>query len=215
MIVTTQKPLDEILDFLSPYTAILVAGCDGCTQPPRGLREAQTLAQLVELGGRSRGKDFRVKATTVPKQCDSYLASTVLKLQTEDVEAILSLSCGVGVQTITQFLPGLPVFPAQNTMFIGMENREEATFEQSCAACGDCILALTGGICPITKCAKGLLNGPCGGSTDGKCEVDSKKDCAWDLIIRRLEKLGKLQILEEIRPARRFGPMARPEMVKQ
>ena len=210
MIVTAQKPLEEILDFLSPYGDILIAGCDGCTQPPRGLREAQTLGELIELAGRLRGGDFRIKVTTVAKQCDSYLTVTTLKSQTEDVEAILSLSCGLGVQTIAEVLPDVPVFPAQNTLFIGTEIREEGTFEERCAACGDCILSLTGGICPIARCAKGLLNGPCGGATNGKCEVDPEKDCAWYLIIKRLEKLGKLDVLEGIRAPRNFQVVARP-----
>lgn len=210
MIVTAQKPLEEILDFLSPYGDILIAGCDGCTQPPRGLREAQTLCELIELAGRLRGGDFRIKVTTVAKQCDSYLTVTTLKSQTEDVEAILSLSCGLGVQTIAEVLPDVPVFPAQNTLFIGTEMREEGTFEERCAACGDCILSLTGGICPIARCAKGLLNGPCGGATNGKCEVDPEKDCAWYLIIKRLEKLGRLDVLEEVRSPRNFQVVARP-----
>ena len=210
MIVTAQKPLDEILDFLSPYKSILIAGCDGCTQPPRGLREARTLAQLLELGGKLRGKDFSFKVITLPKQCDSYLTLTSLQPQMKDVEAILSLACGLGVQTIGQVLPDYPVFPAQNTLFIGAEIREDNTLEERCAACGDCLLALTGGVCPIARCAKSLLNGPCGGSQHGKCEIDPEKDCAWDLIIKRLDKLGRLSALDEIRPPRNFGEVMRP-----
>ena len=210
MIITSQKPLDEILDFLSPYKTILIAGCDGCTQPPRGLREAKTLSQLLELGAKLRGKDFNLKATTLPKQCDSYLTLVALQPQIEDVEAVLSLACGLGVQTIAQIMPDLPVFPSQNTLFIGSEIREDSILEERCAACGDCMLALTGGICPIARCAKGLLNGPCGGSVNGKCEVDPEKDCAWDLIIKRLDKLGRLSELAEIHPPRNFAQVARP-----
>ncbi len=213
MIVTAQKPLDEILDFLSPYKSILIAGCDGCTQPPRGLREARTLAQLLELGGKLREKDFNFKVITLPKQCDSYLTLTPLQPQMKDMEAILSLACGLGVQTIAQVLPDFPVFPAQNTLFIGSEIREDNTLEERCAACGDCLLALTGGICPIARCAKSLLNGPCGGSQHGKCEIDPEKDCAWDLIIKRLEKLGRLSALDEIRPPRNFSEVMRPGRV--
>ena len=214
MIVTSQKPLGEILDFISPHNVVLLAGCDGCTQPPRGLREAKTLGQLLELGGKLRGKDFKIKVTTSPKQCDSYLTLTTLEPQIEDVEAILSLACGLGVQTIAQVLPDLPVFPAQDTLFIGLEMREEGNFEERCAACGHCILDLTAGICPIARCPKGLLNGPCGGSVNGKCEVDSEKDCAWDLIIRRLEKSGRLSVLEEIQPPRDFWRVPRPGKLK-
>ena len=210
MIITAQKPLDEILDFLSPYDSILIAGCDGCTQPPRGLREAKTLVQLLELGGKLRGKNFNLRATTLPKQCDSYLTLTALQSQIQGIQAILSLACGLGVQTITQVLPDCPAYPSQNTLFMGSEIREDNTLEERCAACGDCMLAITGGICPVARCAKSLLNGPCGGSQHGKCEIDPGKDCAWDLIIRRLEKLGRLSSLEEIRTPRNFGQVVRP-----
>jgi hypothetical protein len=204
MIVTTQKPLDEILDFISPYSNILITGCDGCTQPPRGIREAKTLSQLLELGGRLRGKNFTLKVTTVVKQCDSFLTASTLKPQVEGVEAVLSLACGAGVQTIAELFPELPVFPAQNTHFIGAEEREEGILEERCTGCGDCLLAQTGGICPVTRCAKGLLNGPCGGSQNGKCEINPEKDCAWILIYERLKKQGKLELLEEFRPPRDY-----------
>ena len=204
MIVTTQKPLDEILDFISSYSNILIAGCDGCTQPPRGLREAKTLSQLLELGGKLRNKNFVFKVTTVVKQCDSFLAASMLKPQTDGVEAILSLACGAGVQTIAKIFPELSVFPAQNTHFIGAEEREEGILEERCVGCGDCLLALTGGICPVTRCTKGLLNGACGGSKNGKCELNPEKDCAWILIYERLKKQGKLQLLKEFRPPRDY-----------
>jgi hypothetical protein len=215
MIVTVQKTLDEILGSLSPYTSVLIAGCDGCTQPPRGLREAEALGRLLELGTKSRGKKFDLKVTTLPKQCDSYLVADSLGQQTDDVEAILSLACGVGVQTLTQVLPDLITLPAQNTLFMGMEAREGGTFEENCAACGDCILALTGGICSIARCAKGLLNGACGGSSDDKCEQDPQKDCAWCLIYKRLQKLDRLDILREFHHPRNFRAVARPGRLKQ
>jgi len=204
MIITTQKPLDEILDFISPYSNILVAGCDGCTQPPRGLREAKTLSQLLELGGKLRNKNFVFKVTTVIKQCDSFLAASILKPQMDNVAAVLSLACGAGVQTLAELFPELPVFPTQNTHFVGAEDRERGILEERCAGCGDCLLALTGGICPVTRCTKGLLNGACGGSKNGKCELDSEKDCAWILIYERLKKQGKLEFLKEFRPPRDY-----------
>jgi hypothetical protein len=204
MIVTTQKPLDEILDFISPYRNILIIGCDGCTQPPRGLREAESLGQLLELAGKLRNKDFTFKTGTLVKQCDSYLTAPALKALMDGVEAVLSLACGAGVQTVAEILPEIPVFPAQNTHFIGAEEREQGLLEERCASCGDCILALTGGICPVARCAKGLLNGPCGGSENGKCEVDPERDCAWALIYERLKKQGKLHLLDEVRPPKDY-----------
>lgn len=211
MIVTTLKPLDEILNFISPFKNILIVGCDGCTQPPRGVREAEALSQLLELGGKQRNKEFAFKVNTLVKQCDSYLTAVALKDMIDDgVEAVLSLACGLGPQTIAGLYPVLPIFPAQNTVFMGSEEREAGTLEERCAACGDCILALTGGICPVSRCAKSLLNGPCGGSQNGKCEIDPNKDCAWALIIERLEKLGRLQDLEAIQPPKDHQAVTRP-----
>jgi len=202
MIITTQKPLDDILDYISPYKNILVVGCDGCTQPPRGIREAKTLSQLLELGGKLRNKDFEFKVTTHTKQCDSYLAASMLKPQMEGVEAVLSLACGIGVQTLAGVSPEIPVFPTQNTLFMGAEEREAATLEERCAGCGDCLLALTGGICPVARCSKGLIVGACGGSKNGKCELSPERDCAWVLIYERLKKQGKLDYIREFRPPR-------------
>jgi len=204
MIVTTQKSLDEILDFIAPYKNIFIVGCDGCTQPPRGLKEAKILSQLLGLAGQLRNKDFKFKTATVAKQCDLYLAASILKPQMEGVEAVLSLACGIGVQELAQLFPEIPVFPAQNTHFMGAEEREEGILEERCAGCGECLLALTGGICPVVRCTKGLLSGACGGSKDGKCELSPEKDCGWVLIYERLKKQGKLELLKELNPPRDY-----------
>jgi hypothetical protein len=204
MIVTTLKPLDEIMNFISPYKNIMIVGCDGCTQPPRGIKEAGTLSQLLELAGKQKNKEFNFKIITIAKQCDSYLVASILEPQTEGVEAILSLACGIGVQEIARIFPGIPVFPAQNTHFMGAEEREAGTLEERCAGCGDCLLALTGGVCPVARCTKGLLNGACGGSKNGKCELSPERDCGWILIYEQLEKQGKLQNLKEFRPPRDY-----------
>ncbi len=204
MIVTTQKPLDEVIDFITPYTNILIAGCDGCTQPPRGLREAKTLGQLLELAGKLNKRSFDFRMTTVAKQCDNYLTASILKPQMGGVEAVLSLACGIGVQTMASVFTEVAVFPAQNTHFMGAEEREEGILEERCAGCGDCLLAVTGGICPVARCSKGLLSGACGGSKDGKCELSPDRDCAWCLIYERLKKQGKLSLLKESRPPRDY-----------
>ncbi len=204
MIVTTLKPLDEVMNFISPYKNIMIVGCDGCTQPPRGIKEAGTLSQLLELAGKQKNKEFNFKIITIAKQCDSYLVASILEPQTEGVEAILSLACGIGVQEIARIFPGIPVFPAQNTHFMGAEEREAGILEERCAGCGDCLLALTGGVCPVARCTKGLLNGACGGSKNGKCELSPERDCGWILIYEQLEKQGKLQNLKEFRPPRDY-----------
>jgi len=204
MIVTTQKPLDEVLGFISPYRAILIAGCDGCTQPPRGLKEAETLSQLLELAGKLKDKSFTFKTMSLAKQCDDYLAKSVVEPQLDGIEAVLSLACGVGVQTLAGLFPGIPVFPAQNTHFMGGESREAGYIEEMCSGCGECRLGITGGICPVTRCTKGLLNGQCGGSKNGKCELSPEKDCGWVLIYERLKSLGKLDNLREFSPPRDY-----------
>jgi hypothetical protein len=204
MIVTTQKPLDEVLDYISPYSNILVVGCDGCTQPPRGLKEAQNLAQLLELGGKLRGKDFTFKTITIAKQCDSYLDETMLIPHLEGVEAVLSLACGIGVGEMAQIYPQVHIFPAQNTHFMGAEERDEGKFEVRCAGCGSCVLAETGGICPVARCSKGLLTGACGGSKDGKCELSPERNCGWVLIYDQLKKQGNLEYLRKIRAPRDY-----------
>jgi hypothetical protein len=191
VIVTKEKPLEEVLEFLSPYNRILVVGCQGCFQPPRGLKEAEGYLPKLEAEGKV------VRAATVARQCDYRIASSKLGEQLGDAEAILSLGCGVGVQVLSEVFPQIPSFPAQNTMFIGGEGGQGELLEQ-CSACGDCVLDETGGICPITRCAKSLFNGPCGGSQGGRCEIDPELECAWHLICNRLEALGRLKSLDEI-----------------
>lgn len=200
MIVTEEKPLEEIMSFLSGHKKILIAGCDGCDQPPRGLREAKSLALLVEMASKLKGEEVETTYTTVIKQCDDKIAHSTLSPLMEGVDAVVSLSCGIGVQVLSDVLEDAPVFPGQNTMFMGSEEREMGTVSERCAACGNCILDQTAGICPIARCSKSLLNGPCGGSQDGKCEVDKELDCAWQLIYDRLKALCRLDQMEEIMP---------------
>lgn len=202
MIITTQKSLDEVLGYISSYQNIFIVGCDGCTQPPRGLKEAKILSQLLELGGKLKGKDFKFKTATTTKQCDYFLTNSILKPQMDGAEAVLSLACGIGVQTLAELFPELPVFPAQNTHFMGAEQREAGILEERCAGCGNCLLAETGGICPVARCSKGLLSGACGGSKQGKCELSPDRDCAWCLIYERLKKQNKLHLLKQSRPPR-------------
>ena len=203
MIVTEEKRLEKILGFLSPHKNILVVGCDGCTQPPRGLREAKTYAMLIEMGGKLQNKEFRCKPTTVAKQCDNHGCATTLTPQIEGIDAILSLACGAGVQTLVKVFSDIPVYPGQDTIFIGSQERENGNLYEMCRACGDCILFETGGVCPITRCAKGLLNGPCGGMYEGKCEVGHyERDCAWVLIYDRLKHLGMMDLFKEYKAPR-------------
>jgi len=212
MIVVKEKPLEEILEILGPYKNILVVGCDGCTQPPRSIKEAETLAKLIEMSGKVKGDEIKCKTATVVKQCCNTSVAN-LRTQIEGVDVMLSLACGAGVQVLNELYPELQTFPAQDTMFIGHEETRDGNSYEMCLACGECLLAETGGVCPITRCAKSLLNGPCGGCIEGKCEVEAKigddktvkNDCAWYLIYHRLKDLDKLDLFKKYRPPRDNG----------
>jgi hypothetical protein len=227
MIITKEKPLEEILGFLAPYTNVLVLGCDGCTQPPRGLKQAKIYAMLIEMAAELKQKVIKCKAATMAMQCDNYLCLTTLTSQLNGIDAILSIACGVGVQTLAEVFPHIPVYPGQNTVFVGSQERENGKLYERCKACGDCLLGETGGICPVTLCAKGLMNGPCGGCVNGKCEVpfeirDEKgkviktveRDCAWYLIYERLKKLGRLDLFRKYRPPRNRAVSGSPRLLE-
>jgi hypothetical protein len=206
LIITEVKPLEEILKFIEPYKKILVLGCDGCTQPPRGLKQAELYAELIKMQGQLKGKGYECTTGTISRQCDNKVVETNLPELFEGVDAVLSMACGCGPQTVTEVFPDKPVFPAQNTLFMGSDKMEEATYYEKCRGCGDCVLHSTGNICPITRCSKNILNGPCGGTTaDGKCEVDPDTDCAWYLIYKHHEK-NNLPIYSQYNPPRDWRP---------
>lgn len=205
MIVTKQKSPEEISRTLASHKKILVVGCDGCTTPPRGLREAKALAMLVEMNGRLNKREHQCRPTTMGKQCDNYEVRTTLTPQIEDADAILSLACGVGVQTLAEVFPNVLIYPGQDTVFLGSQDRDNAAMYERCRACGECLLAETGSICPITRCAKALLNGPCGGQVKGKCEAQGwKNDCAWILIYNRLKERNQLDLFKKFRIPRDY-----------
>jgi hypothetical protein len=224
MIITKGKPIEEVFEFIEPYSNVLVVGCDSCTQPPRGLREAETYASLIEMAARMKGKEIKCGAITVVRQCCAEGLKNWIK--PDGYEAMLSMACGIGVQVLNEVFPEIPSFPAQNTMFIGWEEKREGIMYENCRACGDCLLGETGGICPKTRCAKGLMNGPCGGCIDGKCEVpvqirnwkgevveEIKQDCAWYLIFNRLKELRRLDLFEEYREPTDYSIWTNPRRI--
>jgi len=206
MIVVKLKPFEEIMSMLGQYQKLLIIGCDGCSgiYEVGGLKQAEILKHQVELARiLKKGENINVKTVSVPRQCDTEIVAKKLRREIADQDAILSLSCGVGVQTIADIHDDKPVFPGIDTMFMGMEDKSQGKLFEMCQACGDCILAETGGICPITRCGKGLLNGPCGGQVNGKCEIHRyTRDCAWILIWTRLKQRGKLDSFTKFRPFR-------------
>ncbi len=209
MIKVEQKPIEEILKYIEPYKRILLSGCGACVTVCHagGEKEVEILSSAIAMSRKRMGKPLEILQYTPARQCEPEFAME-LSEYVEKVEAVVSLACGVGVQTIVRHFPKTPIFPGVNTTFLG-ETISHGLWEERCQACGNCILEKTGGICPISRCAKQLLNGPCGGSSKGKCEIKKEADCAWQLIYDRLNTLGQLDKMEEIIPAKRWGVESR------
>jgi hypothetical protein len=211
MIITQLKDIDEIYEMVKPYDKILIAGCDGCCQPPRSLNEAKTLGQLLELKARTESKKLKWKAITVLRQCDDRIATTTVRPYSEDYDAILSLACGLGVVMLNKVIPNKLTFPSQNSHFGGVQNNGENYFIEYCEECGDCVIGQTGGVCPRAGCAKHLSNGPCGGMVDGKCEVGGYTiPCAWVRMWERLKEFDRLDLFKKYRPPRDYRTSTSP-----
>lgn len=201
MIVAERKTIKEIAKMIESYKKILIVGCGTCVTVcfAGGEKEVGILASALRMFREKEGNRLNTIEKTIERQCEKEMVEE-LKEEVENADAILSLACGAGVQTFAEVFEDKTVLPALNTTFIGSVE-EQGVWVENCAACGDCILDLTLGICPIARCSKSLLNGPCGGTTsEGKCEVNNEIDCAWYLIYKKLEKLEKLEILDEILP---------------
>lgn len=200
MIVAEQKPLDEIKELIGDASKVLVVGCGTCVTVCHagGEKEADILATSLRMATKIDGNAKDVSNVTVQRQCEwEYIDAISEEIGESDL--VVSVGCGIGVQAIAERFPQTWVVPGLNTTFLGLPS-EQGVWEERCAACGACILALTGGICPIARCAKQLLNGPCGGSQDGKCEISTETACAWQLIYDRLDALDKLHLILEIQP---------------
>ncbi len=216
MIAAEQKPLEEIRRMVAPYKKVLIAGCGTCMTVcgAGGEREVSFLHNALRLAGQKSGGDgdkFVFTEYTIKRQCDAEFLG-LLDEKVEEVDAVLSLGCGIGVQAIAERFPGKAVLPGVNTSLLGAAG-EWGIWDERCAACGECRLEETGGICPITRCTKGILNGPCAGPKDGKCEVSKEMDCGWILIYKRLERLGELEKMRRYYHPRNFSPLSRPKRV--
>lgn len=216
MIIAERKPFEEIKNMIAGYKKILVVGCRTCVTIcwAGGEKEVGILSSQLRLQSSRNGNELSILEATVERQCEKEMVTQELGDKVQDIEAILSMGCGVGVQTIAEIYEDKPVFPALNTTFVGMPEKEGLWIEM-CGACGDCFLDRTGGICPVVRCAKGLLNGPCGGTRrGGKCEIDPEKDCAWVLIYRRLEKQGRLDLMRKYYEAKNYRKVKRPGKIE-
>ncbi|MFH1981706.1 MAG: methylenetetrahydrofolate reductase C-terminal domain-containing protein [Pseudomonadota bacterium] len=202
MITAERKPLEEIIDSVRPFNRILLVGCNECVTvcAAGGRKEVGILSAALQMSLLKHGKTLHIREHTLERQCDpEYIEELVPMI--DGVDAVLSMACGCGVQEVARRFKDKPVLPAVNTKFMGASERQ-GVWAERCQGCGDCLLGVTGGICPIARCAKQLLNGPCGGSTLGKCEISPDTDCAWQLIWDRLKALGISERYEQITPAK-------------
>lgn len=202
MIIAERKPFAEIKATLSSYDKILIVGCGTCVAVclVGGEKEVGMLASQLKIDRQLEGKRPEIGEITVERQCDLEFLTPLCDF-VADYDAILSMACGAGVQFLGQVCSLRPIFPAVNTSFIGVNN-EAGYYTERCLACNNCYLALTGAICPVTMCPKGLLNGPCGGTLNGHCEVDPQRTCAWGDIYQRLTEQGRVDQMREIIPLR-------------
>ncbi len=228
LIVLKEKPFAEILQMIHGLRSVLVVGCNGCAgiYQVGGEKQAEVMGMLLELTSKLKNVDIATKAMTTLRQCDRQIVATTLRPLVDDYDGVLSLACGVGVQTLAEVFKTKLILPGTDTLFLGMQDSESGKFYEYCQACGDCMLFETGGICPITRCAKGLLNGPCGGCVEGKCEVPVDvrddagnvmqtldQDCAWYLIYDRLKAAGREALFRKYRPPKNRAVSGAPRQL--
>ena len=198
MIVAERKTIPELVDILRQHKNILVLGCGTCVTVclAGGEREVSIISSALRIASRTQGLGFKISELTIERQCDDIFIEQAAEA-IEKADAVLSLGCGAGVQAIAERFPKKPVYAGLDTKFLGILE-ERGVWTEKCAQCGSCVLHKYGGICPVTRCAKHMLNGPCGGSREDRCEVRPDRPCAWQLIYQRLKNIGQLDRLNQI-----------------
>ena len=208
--VTRTKPMEKVLEALTGYEHVFVVGCGTCATMCRtgGVDEVAAMRGALEEAGK-----LVTGTLVIPTACDNVTHECLAQNRQAlaDSQVVLAMSCAFGVQTVMGYAER-PVQPALDTLFFGLETMP-GHFAEVCIQCGECVLAYTGGICPVTACHKGLLNGPCGGTNDGKCEIDSTIDCAWTLVFRRLKEMGRLDLMERFHEPKNWQAMPKPGKV--
>lgn len=200
MIVAKNKPIEEIIEEVKDFEKLLIAGCNECVTvcESGGKKEVAVLATALRMYFLNQGKKVMIDEVTLERQCDhEYLEE--IRNRIGQYDAVVSLACGVGVQFMAEKYFQTPVLPGVDTCFMGV-TEERGVWTERCQGCGQCMLAKTGGICPVSRCAKRLFNGPCGGSTKGHCEIDKDLVCGWQVIVDRLKELNQLEDYEKITP---------------
>ena len=198
MIVAQRKPFEEIMDMLKGYKKVLNVGCGTCVAVclAGGEKEVTILNTELDMARKLKDDPIEIDGITLERQCDrEYLAE--LDSKVDEYEAVVSMACGVGVQFLAERFPQKPVFPMVDTSGLAA-NQAVGWYEERCRSCNKCVLGMTGGICPVTMCAKGLYNGPCGGTNNGSCEINMDQPCAWYMIYERLERQGRLDNILEL-----------------
>jgi len=204
MIVAQRKSIPELIKILQGKKKVLVLGCGTCVTVclAGGEREVSIISSALRISSRLNKLSLEVEELTIERQCDNiFIEKAADAISRNDV--VLSFGCGAGVQAIAERF-NKPVYAGLDTEFIGILE-ERATWTEKCAACGKCVLHEYGGICPITRCAKHMLNGPCGGSREDRCEVRPDRDCAWQLIYRRLKDIGELDRLTLVKAPKNWN----------
>jgi len=198
MIVAKRKPFDELMEMLQDYKKVLTVGCGTCVAVclTGGEKEVAVLNAELDMARKLADNPIELGGTTLERQCDrEYLDE--LASQVDQYDALLSMACGVGIQFLAEHYPEKPVLPAVDTSGLAV-NQAVGWYEERCRSCQQCVLAWTGGICPVTMCAKGLYNGPCGGTNLGNCEIDPEQPCAWYMIHERLTEQGRVDNIKKI-----------------
>jgi ferredoxin len=215
MIIADRKPLAEILEMIEPFKKIMLLGCKGCVTVCNvgGQKEVEVLAATLKIARKKEGKEISIDEKTIERQCDpEYIEH--LKDLVGQYDAVVSMACGVGPQFLSEAYPDRNFFPAVDTKFMGGAV-QHGIWEERCAGCGTCVIHFFDGLCPIARCSKSLLHGPCGGSAEGSCEIDKDVVCIWDLIVKKKMEQGRLEDLLDIKPfkdwrtARDGGPRKR------
>jgi len=206
MIVAQRKNIPELLSIVERHRKVLLLGCGTCVTVclAGGQREVSIIASALRMAARLKHLPLEVDELTIERQCDNVFLEQAAE-SFKQADAVVSLGCGAGVQALAERFSTKPVYAGLNTAFIGILE-ERGVWTEKCAACGQCVLHLYGGICPVTRCAKHMLNGPCSGSREDHCEVSADRPCAWQLIYKRLSDIGQLDRLKEIRPAKNWRP---------
>lgn len=199
MVKAKRKPLEELKAVVKDYSRVLNVGCGGCVSVclAGGQREVNLLNTQLGMLLEADNIPTRIDGFTVERQCNEQFLES-LDARVNRYDCLLSMACGAGVQLLAERYPGTPVFPAVNTVAVGID-REVGIYEERCRACGECVLGYTAGICPITRCAKSLFNGPCGGTNITSCEVAKDIPCAWLDIYNRLESQNRLEDIQRIK----------------